>query len=66
VVEVEAAVGDAELARRLRAGDPAVVGRLRKGKLVLDVRTVFPHQEDALVEAVLRAMTDDEARMTNE
>src|SRR5205807_1860486 len=43
VVEVEAGgVSDAELARRLRTGDPAVVGRLQGGKLLLDVRTVFP------------------------
>jgi L-seryl-tRNA(Ser) seleniumtransferase len=53
VLEVEAQeLGDAELASRLRLGTPAVVGRLRDGKLVLDVRTIFPHQEAALVEAV--------------
>jgi L-seryl-tRNA(Ser) seleniumtransferase len=57
VVEVEAyALGDAELARRLRTGHPAVMGRIRAGKLVLDVRTVFPAQEDALVGAVRRAV----------
>jgi L-seryl-tRNA(Ser) seleniumtransferase len=56
VVEVEAAgVGDAELARRLRTGDPAVMGRLQGGKLLLDVRTVFPVQEEALVQAVMDA-----------
>ncbi len=48
-------LGDAEFAQRLRTGEPAVMGRLRDGKLVLDVRTVLPHQEDALVEAVRRA-----------
>jgi L-seryl-tRNA(Ser) seleniumtransferase len=53
VVEVEArGRSDAELARRLRLGAPAVLGRLRDGRLVLDVRTVFPEQEAALVEAV--------------
>jgi L-seryl-tRNA(Ser) seleniumtransferase len=53
VLEVEAReVSDAELAARLRLGSPAVMGRLRDGRLVLDVRTVFPHQEPALVEAV--------------
>ncbi len=46
---------DAELAYRLRTGEPAVMGRLRDGKLVLDLRTVFPHQEAALVDAVRRA-----------
>jgi len=57
VVEIEArGITEAELAFRLRTGTPAVVGRLREGKLVLDVRTVFPHQEDALVEAVRRGL----------
>ncbi len=56
VVEVEArGRSDAELAYRLRTGDPAVMGRLRDGKLVLDVRTIFPHQEAELVEAVRQA-----------
>jgi L-seryl-tRNA(Ser) seleniumtransferase len=58
VVEVVAReASDAELARRLRIGDPAVLGRLRDGKLVLDVRTVFAHQEGVLVEAVRRVIT---------
>ncbi len=56
VVEVKAsAVGDADLAQRLRLGTPAVMGRLRDGKLVLDVRTILPHQMDALVEALRQA-----------
>jgi L-seryl-tRNA(Ser) seleniumtransferase len=56
-VELEAdGVSDAELARRLRTGQPAVMGRVRAGKLVLDVRTVFPEQEDALVSAVRQAL----------
>jgi L-seryl-tRNA(Ser) seleniumtransferase len=53
VVEVQAReVSDAALASRLRTGTPSVMGRLREGKLVLDVRTVFPEQEAALVGAV--------------
>src|SRR5260370_22450442 len=57
VVALEArGLSDAELAYRLRTGTPAVVGRLREGKLVLDLRTVFPHQEEGLVEAVRRAL----------
>ena len=56
MVAVEAAgVSDAELARRLRAGDPAVMGRVQGGKLLLDVRTVFPEQEAGLVQAVVDA-----------
>jgi L-seryl-tRNA(Ser) seleniumtransferase len=57
VVEVQAAgLSDEILAHRLRTGTPAVVGRLREGKLVLDVRTVFLHQEAGLVEAVRAAV----------
>jgi L-seryl-tRNA(Ser) seleniumtransferase len=57
VVEVEASsVGDAELARRLRLGTPAVMARLRDGKLVLDVRTIFESQETLLVEAMRKAL----------
>jgi L-seryl-tRNA(Ser) seleniumtransferase len=57
VVEIEAGtLSDAALAYRLRAGTPAVLGRLRDGKLVLDVRTVFAEQEDSLVEAVRLAV----------
>jgi L-seryl-tRNA(Ser) seleniumtransferase len=56
VVELEAeGLGEEELARCLRAGSPAVMARVKGGKLVLDVRTVFAAQEPALVEAVGRA-----------
>lgn len=59
VVEIEAAsFSDTELARRLRLGTPAVMARLRGGKLVLDVRTLFAHQELLLVEAVRCALSD--------
>jgi L-seryl-tRNA(Ser) seleniumtransferase len=50
---------DTELAHRLRTGTPAVVGRLRDGKLLLDLRTIFPHQEDGLVAAVQRCLKDN-------
>jgi L-seryl-tRNA(Ser) seleniumtransferase len=50
-------LGDAELAYRLRTGTPAVMGRVRDGRVVLDVRTVLPRQEAALVEAVRRALS---------
>jgi L-seryl-tRNA(Ser) seleniumtransferase len=57
VVEVEAHDrSDAELAYRLRTGEPAVMGRLREGKVILDLRTVFPEQEEALAEAVRRVL----------
>ena len=55
VVEVKPRdLGDEEFAQRLRLGTPAVMGRVRDGKLVFDVRTIFPEQTAALVEAVRR------------
>jgi len=57
VIEIVArSVSDAELARRLRTGTPAVLGRVQDGKVLLDVRTVFDEQVDALVEAVRAAV----------
>ena len=40
------------LAERLRAADPPVVGRVYEEKLWLDVRTLLPGDEEAIVEAV--------------
>lgn len=42
-------------ARALRLGDPAVVGRIQDDELILDLRTVDPDADDALV-AVLRRL----------
>jgi L-seryl-tRNA(Ser) seleniumtransferase len=57
VVEIEASgLDDTALAERLRTGTPAVIGRLHGGKVLFDVRTVFPLQEAGLVEAVRRAV----------
>jgi L-seryl-tRNA(Ser) seleniumtransferase len=57
VVEVGARdLSDTDLASRLRMGSPAVVARLRDGKVVLDVRTLFDHQEAALTEAIRQAL----------
>jgi L-seryl-tRNA(Ser) seleniumtransferase len=47
--------GDDAFAHRLRTGDPAVLGRTRDGKLLLDLRTVFPEDRDALLRAATRA-----------
>jgi L-seryl-tRNA(Ser) seleniumtransferase len=46
-----------ELARRLRAGDPAVVGRIHDGLVLLDVRTLTDREADevAVVVAAARA-----------
>lgn len=59
VVEVQARhVREVTLAYRLRTGEPAVVGRLRDEKLVLDLRTIFPEQEDLLVQALNAALPE--------
>jgi L-seryl-tRNA(Ser) seleniumtransferase len=40
-----------ELAAALRTGQPAVVGRVQRGRLFLDLRSVFPRQDQELVAA---------------
>lgn len=42
------------LAKSLRKGTPAVIGRIQKDRLLLDLRSVFPRQDLELVEAVRR------------
>ena len=42
-----------ELARRLRTGDPPVVARVADDALVLDLRTVAPEEEEALLSALI-------------
>jgi L-seryl-tRNA(Ser) seleniumtransferase len=43
----------ADLAVPLRTGDPAVLGRVERGVLLLDLRAVAPLDDDALAAAVL-------------
>jgi L-seryl-tRNA(Ser) seleniumtransferase len=45
-----------DLARRLRLGRPPVIGYIAEGKLKLDLRTVFPEQDEALLAAVRAAL----------
>jgi len=44
-----------ELATRLRAGSPPVVGYIANGSFKLDLRTIFPRQDEELFRAVHRA-----------
>jgi L-seryl-tRNA(Ser) seleniumtransferase len=37
-----------ELAARLRAADPPIIARVDEGRVLLDLRTVFPKQDEAL------------------
>jgi L-seryl-tRNA(Ser) seleniumtransferase len=46
----------ADLAAPLRAGDRAVLGRVERGVLLLDLRAVAPADDDALAAAVLAAL----------
>jgi L-seryl-tRNA(Ser) seleniumtransferase len=46
------------LAARLRGGDPAVVGRIHEGRLLLDPRTLTDHEADAAGAAVARALAE--------
>jgi L-seryl-tRNA(Ser) seleniumtransferase len=54
--EALALPGDDSLLARLRLGEPAVAGYLRKGRLILDLRTVAPEDDPALAAAVRRAL----------
>jgi L-seryl-tRNA(Ser) seleniumtransferase len=40
------------LAARLRTCDPAIVARVEDGRVLLDLRTVFPHQDSAIAAAL--------------
>jgi L-seryl-tRNA(Ser) seleniumtransferase len=43
------------LAAALRAGDPAVVGRIERGRVLLDPRTLAEDELDAAAAAVVAA-----------
>jgi L-seryl-tRNA(Ser) seleniumtransferase len=38
--------------RRLRANDPAIIVRMERDRVLIDLRTVLPEQEDAIVQAL--------------
>jgi len=48
------------LAERLRNGDPAVMGRVQEGSLLLDVRTLLKDEDIMLAGAVAAAMGREE------
>jgi len=54
--EALALPGGDELLALLRRGEPPVVGYLRHGRLLLDLRTVAPEDDEELVGAVGRAL----------
>jgi L-seryl-tRNA(Ser) seleniumtransferase len=40
---------------RLRLGEPAVIGRIADGQLLLDLRSVLPREDAVLVKAIVQA-----------
>jgi L-seryl-tRNA(Ser) seleniumtransferase len=56
IAEVVPGLTVEELARRLRTGQPPVVGRVEADRLLLDARTVLPEQDETLVEALRRSL----------
>ena len=56
-IDTEGIEGGADaLAKRLRQGDPPVVGRIEDERVLLDPRTVLPEEETPLLEALTRAL----------
>ena len=43
-----------QLSSRLRAGDPPVIARVEEGRVLLDLRTVFPREDEIVVHALTR------------
>ncbi|MGA6980766.1 MAG: L-seryl-tRNA(Sec) selenium transferase [Candidatus Sulfotelmatobacter sp.] len=46
-----------ELSAQLRSSDPPIIARVEEGRVLIDLRTVFPHQEAALISALERIAT---------
>jgi len=44
-----------EMAARLRTGSPVVLAIVREGRLLVDLRSVLPQQDDALLRALVVA-----------
>jgi L-seryl-tRNA(Ser) seleniumtransferase len=42
-----------ELSSSLRAADPPIIARVEDGRVLLDLRTVFPQQDEAIVKALI-------------
>jgi L-seryl-tRNA(Ser) seleniumtransferase len=49
----------AETARKLRIGTPGVFGRIVDNRLLLDLRTVLPEEDDDFGRAVASALSDE-------
>jgi hypothetical protein len=47
----------AEFSARLRASNPPVIGYIADNRFKLDLRTVFPHQDESVINAARAACT---------
>ena len=57
LVAVSGRSGDAgSIEQYLRGADPPIIGRIREGRLLLDLRTVDPGQESILAERLAEAL----------
>ena len=54
-----------ELCSRLRASDPPIIARVEDGRVLLDLRTVFPDQDGAVASALLTLTENRELRTEN-
>jgi L-seryl-tRNA(Ser) seleniumtransferase len=45
---------ESALARGLRAGEPSIVPQVKRGAVVVDLRAVFPEEDDQIVAAFAR------------
>jgi L-seryl-tRNA(Ser) seleniumtransferase len=46
----------AEVAARLRRGQPPVIGRILEGRAVLDLRAILPEDDDLLAQSAIRSL----------
>ncbi len=49
-------ISEQELASRLRRGHPPVMSRLHQGNVLVDMRSVFPRQDETLIQAIVNAI----------
>ena len=57
LLAVSSGGGDsAAIERRLRAGQPPIIGRMSEGRLLLDLRTVLPEQDELLTNCLAEAL----------
>jgi L-seryl-tRNA(Ser) seleniumtransferase len=61
--EALALPGSDALLARLRLGDPPVVGYLNQDRLLLDLRTVAPEDDEALIQAVQSAIQNPKSKI---